>query len=65
MQGVSKNIVGNCVLTFFLAFCPRSIFTCSVTVCSVLVLPDSVTMLGQTVSHFLVMLGSIFCETSL
>ena len=40
-QGVSKNMVGNCVLIFCVFFCPRSIFTCSVTVCGVLVLHDS------------------------
>ena len=40
-HGVSKNMVGNCVLIFFkMDFCPRSIFTCSVTVWGVLVCLD-------------------------
>ena len=40
-QGVSKNMVGNCVLIFY-GFCPRSSFTCSVTVCGVFGLPEHI-----------------------
>ena len=42
-QGVSKNVVGNCAL-IFMDFCLRSIFTCSVTVWGVLVLPNRNTL---------------------
>ena len=38
-QGVSKNMVGNCVLIFH-GFLPALHFHCSVTVCGVLVLHD-------------------------
>ena len=32
---------------FFMAFCPRSIFTCSVTVCGVFVLPEQKLFFGR------------------
>ena len=31
-QGISKNMVGNCVMVIFMDLCLRSMFTCSVTV---------------------------------